>query len=124
MNAKKINHLKRKLRSLDNGESIELESRIADVKQAIDLLELNNREFTIDQSYRVNTLIVTCHYEEERYSALSILMGFALVLVFAYFYASTSSEESSCCVSNSQLYKMAGNGWTDEVIAHIIKPIT
>lgn len=25
----------------------------------------------------------------------------------------------SCGVSNSQLYKIAGNGWTDEVIAHI-----
>ena len=24
-------------------------------------------------------------------------------------------------VSNSQLYKIAGNGWTDEVIAHILK---
>lgn len=27
----------------------------------------------------------------------------------------------SCGVSNSQLYKIAGNGWTDEVIAHIFK---
>ena len=26
-----------------------------------------------------------------------------------------------CGVSNSQLYKIAGNGWTDEVIAHILK---
>jgi DNA (cytosine-5)-methyltransferase 1/DNA (cytosine-5)-methyltransferase 3A len=28
-----------------------------------------------------------------------------------------------CGVSNSQLYKIAGNGWTDEVIAHILKCI-
>jgi site-specific DNA-cytosine methylase len=27
----------------------------------------------------------------------------------------------SCGVSNSQLYKVAGNGWTDEIIAHILK---
>ena len=27
----------------------------------------------------------------------------------------------ACGVSNSQLYKIAGNGWTDEVIAHIFK---
>ena len=27
----------------------------------------------------------------------------------------------SCGVSNSQLYKIAGNGWTDEVIAHIFR---
>ena len=27
----------------------------------------------------------------------------------------------SCGVSNSQLYKIAGNGWTDEIIAHIFK---
>lgn len=27
----------------------------------------------------------------------------------------------SCGVSNSQLYKIAGNGWTDEVIAHILR---
>jgi len=27
----------------------------------------------------------------------------------------------TCGVSNSQLYKIAGNGWTDEVIAHIFK---
>jgi DNA-cytosine methyltransferase len=26
-----------------------------------------------------------------------------------------------CGVSNSQLYKIAGNGWTDEVIAHILR---
>ena len=26
-----------------------------------------------------------------------------------------------CGVSNTQLYKIAGNGWTDEVIAHILK---
>lgn len=29
-----------------------------------------------------------------------------------------------CGVSNSQLYKIAGNGWTDEVIAHILKSLT
>lgn len=29
----------------------------------------------------------------------------------------------SCGVSNSQLYKIAGNGWTDEVIAHIFRGI-
>lgn len=28
-----------------------------------------------------------------------------------------------CGVSNSQLYKIAGNGWTDEVIAHILRGI-
>ena len=27
----------------------------------------------------------------------------------------------SCGVSNSQLYKIAGNGWTDEVIGHILR---
>lgn len=27
----------------------------------------------------------------------------------------------SCGVSNTQLYKIAGNGWTDEVITHILK---
>lgn len=27
----------------------------------------------------------------------------------------------SCGVSNTQLYKIAGNGWTDEVIAHILR---
>lgn len=27
----------------------------------------------------------------------------------------------ACGVSNTQLYKIAGNGWTDEVIAHILK---
>lgn len=27
----------------------------------------------------------------------------------------------SCGVSNTQLYKIAGNGWTDEVIAHIMQ---
>lgn len=27
----------------------------------------------------------------------------------------------SCGVSNNQLYKIAGNGWTDEVIAHILR---
>ena len=27
----------------------------------------------------------------------------------------------ACGVSNSQLYKIAGNGWTDEVIAHIFR---
>ncbi len=27
----------------------------------------------------------------------------------------------TCGVSNSQLYKIAGNGWTDEVIAHILR---
>lgn len=27
----------------------------------------------------------------------------------------------SCGVSNTQLYKIAGNGWTDEVIAHLLK---
>ena len=27
----------------------------------------------------------------------------------------------NCGVSNSQLYKIAGNGWTDEVIAHILQ---
>ena len=27
----------------------------------------------------------------------------------------------NCGVSNSQLYKIAGNGWTDEVIAHILR---
>lgn len=27
----------------------------------------------------------------------------------------------ACGVSNSQLYKIAGNGWTDEVIAHILR---
>jgi len=27
----------------------------------------------------------------------------------------------ACGVSNTQLYKIAGNGWTDEVIAHIFK---
>ena len=27
----------------------------------------------------------------------------------------------SCGVSNSQLYKMLGNGWTVDVIAHIFK---
>jgi DNA-cytosine methyltransferase len=29
----------------------------------------------------------------------------------------------ACGVSNSQLYKIAGNGWTDEVIAHIFRGI-
>ena len=29
----------------------------------------------------------------------------------------------ACGVSNSQLYKIAGNGWTDEVIAHIFRSI-
>lgn len=29
-----------------------------------------------------------------------------------------------CGVSNTQLYKIAGNGWTDEVIAHIFKGLT
>lgn len=29
----------------------------------------------------------------------------------------------NCGVSNSQLYKIAGNGWTDEVIAHIFSGI-
>lgn len=29
----------------------------------------------------------------------------------------------TCGVSNSQLYKIAGNGWTDEVIAHILRGI-
>ena len=29
----------------------------------------------------------------------------------------------SCGVSNTQLYKIAGNGWTDEVIAHILRHI-
>lgn len=28
-----------------------------------------------------------------------------------------------CGVSNTQLYKVAGNGWTDEVIAHILRHI-
>lgn len=28
-----------------------------------------------------------------------------------------------CGVSNTQLYKIAGNGWTDEVIAHILRQI-
>lgn len=27
----------------------------------------------------------------------------------------------SCGVSNTQLYKIAGNGWTDEVISHLLK---
>ena len=27
----------------------------------------------------------------------------------------------SCGVSNTQLIKMSGNGWTDEVIAHILR---
>jgi site-specific DNA-cytosine methylase len=27
----------------------------------------------------------------------------------------------ACGMSNSQLYKIAGNGWTDEVIAHILR---
>ena len=27
----------------------------------------------------------------------------------------------NCGVSNTQLYKIAGNGWTDEVIAHVLK---
>lgn len=30
----------------------------------------------------------------------------------------------NCGVSNSQLYKIAGNGWTDEVIAHIFRGLT
>lgn len=30
----------------------------------------------------------------------------------------------SCGVPNSQLYKIAGNGWTDEVIAHIFTGLT
>lgn len=29
-----------------------------------------------------------------------------------------------CGVSNAQLYKIAGNGWTDEVIAHILRGMT
>jgi len=29
----------------------------------------------------------------------------------------------ACGVSNTQLYKIAGNGWTDEVIAHIFRSI-
>ena len=29
----------------------------------------------------------------------------------------------NCGVSNTQLYKIAGNGWTDEVIAHILRGI-
>lgn len=29
----------------------------------------------------------------------------------------------ACGVSNSQLYKIAGNGWTDEVIAHIFREL-
>ncbi|AUR81425.1 C-5 cytosine-specific DNA methylase [Vibrio phage 1.005.O._10N.286.48.F2] len=29
-----------------------------------------------------------------------------------------------CGVSNTQLYKIAGNGWTDEVIAHILRGMT
>lgn len=29
----------------------------------------------------------------------------------------------ACGVSNSQLYKIAGNGWTDEVIAHILRDL-
>lgn len=29
----------------------------------------------------------------------------------------------ACGVSNTQLYKIAGNGWTDEVIAHIFRAI-
>ena len=27
----------------------------------------------------------------------------------------------ACGVSNTQLYKIAGNGWTDEVIAHNLR---
>lgn len=30
----------------------------------------------------------------------------------------------NCGVSNSQLYKIAGNGWTDEVIAHIFRGLS
>ena len=30
----------------------------------------------------------------------------------------------ACGESNSQLYKIAGNGWTDEIIAHIFRGIT
>jgi len=29
----------------------------------------------------------------------------------------------ACGVSNSQLYKIAGNGWTDEAISHILSPM-
>ena len=36
-------------------------------------------------------------------------------------YASEIEKMLTCGVSDSQLYKMLGNGWTVEVIAYILK---
>lgn len=35
----------------------------------------------------------------------------------------TVPDDYTCCVSNTQRYKMLGNGWTVDVIAHILKGI-
>ena len=59
------------------------------------------------------------YYSKECYRKLTLRECFRLQTVPEHYI----DKILSCGVSNTQLYKIAGNGWTDEVIAHILRHI-
>lgn len=74
-------------------------------------------------------MIVASHfksYSGQRFFAILDHKGLRYITPRECFRCQTMPEHLidkalSCGVSNTQLYKIAGNGWTDEVIAHIFR---
>ncbi len=68
--------------------------------------------------------LTSCSWEQNNF--LATIKGYRKLTLRECFRLQTTPEHYidkilACGVSNTQLYKIAGNGWTDEVIAHILR---
>lgn len=84
--------------------------------------------YTVSGKFQMLEATMYKNYSSQRFFGILDHKGVRYVTPKECFRLQTTPEHYidkilSCGVSNTQLYKIAGNGWTDEVIAHILRGI-
>ena len=88
--------------------------------------ERKNKKLTIWRNDEKCQMIEASHcknYSSQRYFGIEDEKGLRYITPRECERAQTVPDDYTSCVSNSQRYKMLGNGWTVDVICHILKNI-
>ena len=88
--------------------------------------ERKNKKLTIWSNDDKCQMIEASHcknYSSQRYFGIEDEKGLRYITPRECERAQTVPDDYTSCVSNSQRYKMLGNGWTVDVICHILKNI-
>ena len=88
--------------------------------------ERKNKKLTIWSNDDKCQMIEASHcknYSSQRYFGIEDEKGLRYITPRECERAQTVPDDYTSCVSNSQRYKMLGNGWTVDVISHILKNI-